>query len=251
MFKAQRSILFQPEGILQAPSYHGISSMEEITIKTHDNVNITCWYHAPPDENSPLLVYFHGNAFHIGDEWRVNKYKSFIDKNMGVAVISYRGYGKSEGTPTEKGIYIDADSTIAYLINQKKYKEQQLILYGESLGTGVSIEMALKYRKIKNLILEAPYTSIEQKGIERYPWLPVRILIKDRFDSISKIKKIKTPTLVIHGKQDRTIPVLHGKRILDELGSQKKKGLFPEENDHTNFDPNFLADSVSQFCKIR
>ena len=87
MFKAQRSILFQPEGILQAPSHHGIDSMEEITIKTHDNINITCWYHAPPDKNSPLLVYFHGNAFHIGDEWRFNKYKSFIE-NFGLMVYN-------------------------------------------------------------------------------------------------------------------------------------------------------------------
>ena len=249
MFLKQRSLLFLPQGEMQHPSHHGLDMMEEIIIETSDGVNIVCWYTPPAVEDAPLLVYFHGNALHIGDEWRVNKFKSFIEHQMGVGLISYRGYGRSEGHASEDGLYIDARSTINYLLEHKNHTLNQMILYGESLGTGVAMQMALEKPKVKALILEAPYTSIERKGLERYPSLPVRILIRDRFDSISKAPHIKPKTLVIHGQQDQTIPVSHGHKILDALGCKHKKGLFPKEYDHTNFDPDYLSQSIIALLK--
>ncbi|MCH2037716.1 MAG: alpha/beta hydrolase [Rickettsiales bacterium] len=248
MYKTQRSILFKPEGEMQHPNHHGLDSVDEIIIETSDGTEIVCWYQPPPEQNGPLLMYFHGNALHIGDEWRVKKFQSFLSQNMGIAVISYRGYGKSNGHASEEGVYIDARSTLNYLINHKKHNIKNIILYGESLGTGIAVQMALEFPSIKAMILEAPYTSIEQKGIELYPWLPVSILIKDRFDSITKAPKITAPSLVIHGKQDLTIPMSHGQSMLKALGSKKKHGLFPEEYDHTNFDPDYLSQNVVDFC---
>lgn len=248
MYWKQRSILFQPSGQMMHPSHYQLFEMQEEILTTGDQVNIVCWYQPPPEQHAPVIVYFHGNAVHLGEDWRINKFRSFIEHGYGVCSISYRGYGNSEGHASEQGLYTDARAMLHYVMNDKKIAQRQLILYGESLGTGVAVQMALEYQRVKALILEAPYRSIERKGVENYPWLPVRILIKDRFDSISKAPHIKTPTLIIHGELDQTIPVSHGRDLLQSLKTKKKKGIFPPDNSHTDFDPEFLTQQLTEFC---
>lgn len=245
MYLMQRRILFVPEKDLWHPSHYGLDKTEDIILNTIDDVQIGCWYQPPQDKVMPYIVYFHGNAGHLRD--RVDKLKTFLDYGFGICAPSYRGYGTSEGHPTEEGLYNDARAAVAFL-KAKGVPEGKMVLYGESLGSGIATQIATECHEAKALVLEAPYTSTADRGRERYPWLPVYLLMKDWFDSLSKIPKIHLPLLIFHGAEDTTIPQHHGKQLL-KAGNTPKKGIFLPKIDHTNFDPAKLSQTILKFLE--
>ena len=120
------------------------------------DVNLLCWYSKSKSKNNPTLVYFHGNSFDIGE--RAYRIKRYIDKGWGVLLVSWRGFSGNKGKPTESNLYLDAESIIKWIDKEKLNKKTDIVLYGESLGTGVVVEMATRY-SFKSIILEAPFTS--------------------------------------------------------------------------------------------
>ena len=238
LYLFQRRLLFHPEKRLYRPKYYGLAEMQSITLSTRDKIPITAWL----KHGDTIMIYFHGNRGHIGD--RSEKLKLFAER-MGLLAISYRGFGSSEGIPTEEGLYADARAAMHYILEQ--YPLENIVLYGESLGSGVAVQMATEF-KVGAVILEAPYTSVVSRGAAKYPYIPVKHIMKDRFDSISKMSKISSPLLIMHGEKDEVIPVEDGRALLSAANEPKKAVFFPDTH-HTDFHLATLVEHTMEFIQ--
>ena len=162
-------------------------------------------------------------------------------------IIAYRGFSGNKGKPNETGLYKDSESAKKWL-NDYGVSDKDIILYGESLGTAVAIDLASKY-KFAGIILESPFTSMVKLSKIYYPYLPVKILLKDRYDSINKINNIDFPKMVMHGDKDKIVPFSMGKEIFENL-SEPKVSYFKEGDDHMmDFDAELL-ENIQNFFKI-
>lgn len=241
----QRRLMYHPEKNILHPEDYGLNAVQELQLKAADGVHVQAWYIPPTNPTFPLILYFHGNAGHIGD--RAVKLGQFAHAGFGVLGVSYRGFGKSEGSPSEQGIYLDATALVDYAVHQLDKKPDTLLLYGESLGSGVATQMAKdladKATPAHGLVLEAPYTSVASRSQELYPYLPAYYLVRDRYLSIQKITSIKCPLLLFHGERDAVIPIWHGRTLL-ATAIGPKKGIFYPDVDHTSFDPATLTKEI-------
>lgn len=242
LFLKQRNLLYFPVKAVEAPAEYGLDEMVPVALNAGDGVRLAAWYKAA-GKNGPVVVYFHGNAGHLGD--RREKFKAFIQEGFGLLALSYRGYGNSQGEPSEEGIYKDARAAISYLLAQH-IPVSRMIFFGESLGSGVAVQMATEYREVKAIVLEAPYTSIEDRAAELYPYIPVRFLLRDKFCSYKKIGQVQRPILVFHGKKDTVMPVKFGEKLFSLANEPKKIYLF-EEVGHTDFDSKQLVAYIRNF----
>lgn len=240
----QKQLLYLPDKQIGTPEQYGISNFNEIFIKTADGISIQSWY-SPAQNDMPTILYFHGNASHMGN--RAGIYSALAGKGFGVLAVSYRGYGKSDGFPSEHGLYTDGRATISFLTNNRQIPLKNIIIYGESLGTGVSVQIATEY-KVGAIILQAPYTSIIGRAAEIYFFIPVKLVMTERFDSLSKISLVNSPLLILHGEQDETIPIRHGKAMLKAANSPKEAVFFPDVG-HNNFDSAAIATVVLEFTE--
>ena len=236
----QRSLLYHPDTDLKLPQYYGLD-MSAVTLTTQDNVKITAWFREA-EKNGDYLVYLHGNAQNISN--RKPDLKAFMDEGFGIIAVSYRGFGTSEGSPSEEGLYNDARAAISFL-KDKGIKEKNIILYGESLGTGIATKMATEI-EAEALVLEAPYTSIADRAQEIYPFIPIKLLLRDNFESIEKIKTINIPVLILHGEKDMVVPTHHGKAVYAAANNPKKLVLF-KNNGHNNRNVEEIAKLVRDF----
>lgn len=198
-------LYFPMKEISATPKDIGLD-FEDITLKTEDGLNISAWY-VPSENERGVLLFFHGNAGNISH--RLDSIRIFHDLDLSVLIVDYRGYGKSEGQPTEKGTYIDAEAAWDYLVNVKNVKPEKVILFGRSLGSAVAAETALKH-KAGALIIESGFTSVPDLGSRFYPYLPVRLISRYHYSTIDKVGKINIPKLFVHSPADEIIPFDHG-----------------------------------------
>jgi len=222
----QRNLLYHPK----ENNYYGdeISvAIEKIKILTSNKIELVGWYHKKNINNFKTILFLHGNAGSL--ENRIHKLNHFKEMEINFLIIAWRGFSGNKGKPTENGLYEDARSAIRWLKLQGVDKEN-IILYGESLGTGVVTEIA-QNENFAGIILESPFTSMIDAGKDKYPFLPVRFLLKDKYESDKKIKNIKSPILVMHGKIDNIVPFHMGKKIY-ELANNPKYSYFSEYDDH-------------------
>ena len=222
----QRNLLYHPsENNYQNDTIQ--FNHQEIFIKVNNEIKLKSWIINKDLKNFKTLVFFHGNAGDLSN--RIYKLNELDKLNINILLISWRGFSGNEGYPTEKNLYEDAEAAIKWL-NKKKVSNSQIILYGESLGTGVAVEIASK-NNFNSIILESPFTSIENSAKIYYPYLPVSFLLKDRYDSISKIKKINSPILIMHGRKDDIVPFFMGKKLFEKANSPKDS-YFTDIDDH-------------------
>jgi fermentation-respiration switch protein FrsA (DUF1100 family) len=226
MFLLQRHIIYHPQKGMGKPESYGFIAAKQVEILTKDGERLIGWY-AAPTTKSETIVYFHGNAGNLGD--RAYKLNAFSEAGYGVFSVSWRGYGNSTGSPTEAGLMEDARAAITWL----KLPPENLILYGESLGSGVALRMATEF-DARLVMLEAAYISVQKRGQELYPWLPVKYLLRDNFDSLHFIDKIHAPLVMIHGDKDAIIPVAHGKTLFQKAVQSKKIYIYDGVG-HTDF----------------
>ena len=237
----QRSLLYHPS----ENNYTGdqlLVSIEKVKIKTQDNIELISWYHKKNINDYKTLVFLHGNAGSLQN--RIHKINHFKNMNINFLLVAWRGFNGNEGSPTEKGLYEDANSAIRWL-EKKGVDEKNIIIYGESLGTGIATEIA-QHRKFAGVILESPFTSMIEAGYDKYPFLPVRLLLKDKYESYKKIKNIKVPILVMHGKMDNVVPFHMGKKMY-ELASEPKYYYFSDYDNHMMEYNEKLLNSLKDF----
>ena len=241
MFLLQRSLMYHPSANLLDPADHGVPEMQKVTLDTEDGLALTAWYRGA-QEGLQTIVYFHGNGGHIGH--RAGKVNAYLNAGYGLLLVCYRGYGRNPGAPTEENLIKDGKAGLRFLENSGVLTEQ-IVLYGESLGTGVAT--ALAHRKaVSALILEAPFTSIADVAQHHYFYLPARYLIKDRFDSGERIKRSKAPLLIIHGEKDRVVPWKFGRALFD-LAPEPKSFLSVPLASHNNLYEFGTASKVIDF----
>ena len=222
----QRNLLYHPN----ENNYFGdplLVSVEKVKIKTHDNIELLSWYHNKNISDYKTILFLHGNAGSL--ENRIHKINHFKDMNINFLLVAWRGFNGNKGKPTERGLYEDARSAVKWL-NSKGISENNIIIYGESLGTGVATEIA-QNKNFAGIILESPFTSMVDAAKTKYPYLPVKFLLKDKYESDKKIKNIKSPILIMHGKVDNIVPFYMGKKMY-ELANNPKYFYFSEYDDH-------------------
>lgn len=243
MFLIQRKLQYLPTGKLGSIDNYQLTDFKTYQLITKDNIKITTWFKKPQNNKQKILLFFHGNAGNLGN--RASKFKIFSDNSdYGILAISYRGYAASEGKPSEAGLLIDAEAATDFLFKQG-YNNKDIILYGESLGTGIAIRHALKINPFA-LILEAPYSSIANIAKRSYWYLPVDLLLKDRFDSYKYVSQITAPIIIFHGNKDMIVPYAEGKLLYSYITS-RKKFITVQDAGHIEFDNYMIINEIEDF----
>jgi uncharacterized protein len=215
---------------------------EEIWIETEKNIELKSWLIKKDFKKYKTLIFFHGNAGNLFN--RVHKLNELNKLDINILIISWRGFSGNLGKPTEKNLYIDAELSLKWL-NDLGVSDDKIILYGESLGTGVAVELA-KNNIYNSIILESPFTSMAQAAKIYYPYLPINLLLKDRYDSIHKISKITKPVLIMHGMKDDIVPYEMGVKLFQKA-NQPKYSYFPKNDDHMMDFNEKLLDTIRVF----
>jgi len=223
MFVFQRSMLYFPPGDRPVLASVGGTGIEAVTVTTEDGLELVHWYRPPATPGGPVIVMFHGNAGHIGD--RVPKYWALLKAGFGVFFAEYRGYGGNPGSPTEAGLTADGLSVMTYL-GAQGIAPARIVLYGESLGTGVAIKLAAEL-PVAGLVLEAPPGSIAELAQAHYWYVPAKWLLLDPWNAIDLMERVTAPLLLLHGEADRVVPIRFGRRVYEAAGEEKEALFLP------------------------
>lgn len=241
----QRQLIYFPNKQNITPKDFSAPEFRIIHLTTDDHLKLMSWY-LPAKENFPTILYLHGNAGHIGN--RIPLIQPYIQAGYGILLLEYRGYAQNPGHPTEAGLYGDARAAMHFL-NQQGIYNNCIILLGESLGTGVAVQMATEF-PVAAVILQSPFTSLIKIGQHHYPFLPVKLLLKDHFDSLQKINKIKSPLLVLYAVNDNVVPAIDSERLFMAARQPKFQYKFDGEDfAHDNFVRETYYQVVLEFLK--
>jgi len=201
---------------------------EELRLTAEDGASIHGWFlPAPSSKPGYAILFCHGNAGNISH--RLTKSRLLRPLGLAILLFDYRGYGRSEGTPSEEGTYWDAEAAYRYLVDKKGYSPDRIVLYGESLGAAVALELALR-RASRALILESPFTSVPDMGQRIFPYLPLRWLLRYRYDNLAKIPGLREPIFILHSPQDDVVPYEMGRRLFEAAPEPKR--FFQLSGDH-------------------
>jgi|SRR6185437_6011158 len=240
MYVFQRTLMYFPDTRRASPAAAGLPQAEEVTLISADGEKLVAWYAAPRGD-SPVILYFQGNAG--GLDLRADRFRSLVEAGNGLLALCYRGYGGSTGKPSEAGLILDAKAV--YDFAAARFPAKRIVPFGESLGTGVAVALAAE-RSVGGLILDAPYTSIAEVGASVYWYAPARLLIEDSFRSDERIARVTAPLLVLHGEQDRIVPIKYGERLFS-LAHEPKRFMRYPNGGHVNLDEFGAKDAVRQF----
>jgi fermentation-respiration switch protein FrsA (DUF1100 family) len=217
IYLLQRHLLYHPSRTQVSPDEVGLTGAQVVNLALQPGERLTAWY-SPAQGNKPTLLFFHGNAGDIAG--RAERFAYYQDAGFGVMFLSYRGYGTSTGSPSEAGLISDANAAYDWLIKQD-IPASKIALVGVSLGTGVAVQLAA-HRPVAAMALEAPFTSTADVARLSYWWLPVGLLMKDQFRSMGFLKNVHVPLLVMHGTDDRLIPLRMGEQLYAAANEPKE-----------------------------
>jgi uncharacterized protein len=228
----QRNLLYFPDTDRPDARELKLPAVREVELATSDGLRLLAWY-VPPRPGRKVIAYLHGNGGNIAD--RADRLHRFAEEGFGVLLVEYRGYGGNAGSPTEEGLFADARAGLDFLAVEG-VPPDRIVLFGESLGTGVAVRMASE-RAVAMLLLESPYTSIAAVARWHYPFLPVDLLLKDRFDSLSRIAGVRAPLFVMQGGRDGVVPPQSGRELFAAAPEPKEIWIAPDggHNDLTSF----------------
>jgi hypothetical protein len=214
----EKSFIFFPDKkIVQTPADAALDFLD-IYFETEDGTKINGWF-VPDTDSRSVLLWFHGNAGNLSH--RVDLLRLLHHElKTNIFMVDFREYGRSEGVVSEEGTQQDALAAYDYLLTRSDIDSEKIIVFGQSLGAAVAVELATS-RDLQGLILEAPFTSIREMARVVFPWLPIGRFLSTKYDSISKIKQIRVPFLVMHGDQDEVIPFSQGQQLY-EAGNEPK-----------------------------
>ncbi|WP_325049856.1 alpha/beta hydrolase [Legionella septentrionalis] len=238
----QRHLIYLPARTKPHPQDFRAQDMHVVTLKTEDGLFLQSWY-KPAPRNNPTILYFHGNAGHIG--YRMPLVRQFISAGFGVLLLEYRGYGGNAGTLSENNLYKDGRAGVKFLL-QEKIPLSRIVFYGESLGSGVAVQMAVEYH-VCALLLQSPFTSLSDVARHHYPWFPIKLW--DRFESLQKIKNLHMPLLILHGKQDQIVPFMQAKSLFKAANQPKHLAAFMHRGHNDLWGANTFAATIIDFIR--
>jgi uncharacterized protein len=238
----QRHLVYYPVRRLSATPESIKLPYESVYLKTDDGVRLHSWF-VPAKNPAGTLLFMHGNAGNMSD--RLELIRIYNRLNMNVFIIDYRGYGESEGEPTEEGTYRDAETAWKYLIQDRQTDPSEIVIFGRSLGGGVASWLATRHTP-RALILESTFTSIPDLAAEVYPYLPARWMAQIQYNNLQNIKSIKCPLLLVHSSEDDVVPFHHSQMLYQ--AAPEPKSLLEIRYDHSlgflrskNYEPGVRA----------
>ena len=243
LYVGQRYMLYENAiyGDIANPRRIGMVGVRPVKVATVDGLTLNMWY-KKAFPGCPTILYFHGNDGDV--KARAFKMEPLLHAGWGALFAEYRGYAGNPGNPSEDGLYEDARAAVHHLATEGVPAEK-LVLMGESLGSGVAVKMAEEYDPA-GLVLVAPYTSISDVAQVMYWFVPAGLLIRDRFPSIARIGNLHSPVLIIHGEDDKTIPVSFARKLL-AAAAEPKQGVFIPGGGHTDLFAKGAVDVIADF----
>ena len=214
----QRRLMYFPFAEVPDPGAVGLQGATAVSIPTTDGLILSGWFVTRTDTPEFTIIVFNGNAGNRS--FRAPLADALARENLAVLLFDYRGFGGNPGSPTEQGLKIDARAARDYVARRAGVDRNRLVYFGESLGTAVAAELAADYPPAA-LILRSPFTSMTDVGRHHYPALPVRWLLRDRYETIDRIARVKAPLLVIGGDADRIVPIAQTRRVFEAARDPK------------------------------
>ena len=239
IYVSQRSLMYHPSENNYLEENQLNHKVEKIKIASDDELN--SWYYKK-NENFKTLLFFHGNAGSL--ENRIYKLNDLSKLDLNYLIVAYRGFSGNKGSPSEQGLYKDARAA-KYWLNLNNISDQNIIVYGESLGTAVAIDLA-KDHKFAGVILESPFTSMLKLSRKYYAWLPTGLLLKDKYETDKKINKVFSPILILHGRKDNIVPFEMGETLFNQANNPKFS-YFINNDDHMMDFNDDLINSINLF----
>ncbi len=243
LYFLQRRMMFSPDQVRVSPEAVNIPGLHEVPLKTPDGHALYSW-HLPAKSGRPTLLFFHGNGGNVAN--REEKFRQLSAAGYGVFMLGYRGFGGSDGVPGERVLVQDSGLAYDYLTGLG-LAPSQIVIYGESIGTSIAVQLAAKVNAAA-LILEAPMYSVLSIAEARYPYLPVRFFLNDKFETNRFISKVSAPLLVIHGSEDGVIPLASGRALFDEAPEPKRFEVLVGAG-HNNIYDFPIVDVIVDFLK--
>lgn len=226
----QRRLIYFPFGAVPEPSAIGLEGTTAVRFTTADGLTLNGWFVAHSPTPRFTAIVFNGNGGNRA--MRGVLAKALAEEELGVLLFDYRGYGGNPGSPTEEGLKEDARAALKYVLSRGDVDPKRVVYFGESLGSAVAAELAVAHPPAA-LILRSPLTSLTDVGRVHYRYLPVGWLLRDRFDTLERIGRIRVPLLVIAGDQDRIVPMSQSRRVYDAANEPKTLLIVPRA-DHND-----------------
>lgn len=258
LWLGQRRLIYLPFGRVPPPADIGLPHAEAISFRTADGITLEGWFVPAGTPQTPdaglargrmTTIVFNGNAGHRG--LRAPLGVALAGHGIATLLMDYRGYGGNPGSPSEAGLAEDARAARNYVLGRPDVDPTRLVYFGESLGTGVAVRLAAEHPP-RALILRSPFTSLADVGRYHYPFLPVRTLLRDRFDSLNRIRDVSCPLLVLAGDRDGIIPVAQSERLYAEAAPPKQFVMIDgaDHNDYELLAGERLVAAVVEFIRV-
>ena len=247
LWVGQRRLMYFPLSNVPPIEALGLDGIEPVAFETTDGLRLSGWlFTVNALDRASTVIVFNGNAGNRAH--RVPLATALRSMGLQVLLFDYRGYGGNPGSPTEQGLAMDARAAREFLITRRHVDPWSLIYFGESLGTGVAVELASEHPPAA-LILRSPYTSMADVGQHHYRWLPVRQLLRDRYDSLVLIPRVKTRLLVIAGERDSVVPAEFSRRLFEAAPQPKAFVSVPraDHNDDELLNGKTVIDAIAKF----
>jgi uncharacterized protein len=227
IFLEQKTLYHPDKDIPETPQNMGIVC-ENVNFRTSNGVMLNGWF-IPRKDAQVTVLYCHGNAGNMYH--RLHKVKFFHEMGVNFFIFDYRGFGKSAGSPSEKGLYQDAQSAYDYVASRSDVNKDKIVVYGKSLGGPVAADLC-NNRTARALILEGSFASVALRAQQLYPFLPMKLLVTQQYDTIAKVKDLRIPKLIAHGRQDEVISFSHGEKLFAAAAEPKR--FLPFEGGHND-----------------
>ena len=228
---------------------------EEAFVYTPDGLELQGWFFKAERPYAPTILFMHGTSYNASDMWRLpERADAFNDFMRGINanffLFDYRGFGPNDGVATEEGLYTDAAAALGWLNNRTDIDHNAIFYYGFSLGTGVAAELALR-EPPRGLILRAPFTSVRDIAVGRFPWMQYLFLLAPwapltNFNTLAKMPLIACPLLVMHGENDKTIPERMGQRVFEAHLGPRTYVQFPGSG-HSDVSASLVVPHITRF----
>lgn len=218
----QRALIFRADPELAPVAQHRLPRATDTVLTMADGTGLTGWIIAPASRSAPVYLYFHGNARNLSR--RAERFRVMTAEGEGLVAYHYRGYGGSGGVPDEAALHSDAAAIYADTV--RRFPDNPVVLFGESLGSGVATRLAAGVPSAA-LILDSPFLSMQDRVLNLYPWLPVRLLLQHPFRSDLAMPRVAAPLLVLHGERDRIVPIAEGRALFARAAAPKEFRAYP------------------------
>lgn len=243
----QRHLIYLPERASPPPAATVLPGSEEVSFRTQDGLRLAAWF-LPGEDDGPAVLVLPGNAGNRAA--RAPLAEALAGSGLSVLLVDYRGYGGNPGTPSEAGLLADARAAVAYLAARPDVDPARIVYFGESLGAGVAVALAVE-RPAAAIVLRSPFTSLADVARVHYPFLPTGLLLRDRYAAIEQIGRVTTPILVVAGGEDRIVPVEQSRRLHDAAPEPKRLVVIPgaDHNDYALLAGDRLVEEVLRFLR--